>query len=71
MLPQQPHDTAPYHTIPRHIHLRPRRELQRVAGGNENIFPVRVEPWTLTAYVYPHIQRRMDPARPLELPYGT
>ncbi len=31
------------------------RELMRVSGGN--LFVVRVEPWTLTAYLYPGAKR--------------
>lgn len=33
------------------------RELQRVAGSN--LFVVRVEPWTLTAYLYPGAKRTL------------
>lgn len=29
------------------------RELHRMAGGRDNLFIVLVQPWTLTAYLYP------------------
>lgn len=37
------------------------RELCRVSGGN--LYVVRVEPWTLTAYFYPGAKRRVDMKR--------
>lgn len=33
------------------------RELMRISGGN--LFIIRVEPWTLTSYVYPGTRRRL------------
>jgi hypothetical protein len=33
------------------------RELQRVSGGQ--LYIVRVEPWTLTAYLYPGAKRTL------------
>ena len=33
------------------------KELMRVSGGN--LFVARVEPWTLTAYLYPGAQRTL------------
>lgn len=35
------------------------RELRRVSGGN--LFVVRVEPWTLTACLYPGAKRTLPP----------
>lgn len=35
------------------------RELRRVSGGE--LFVVRVEPWTLTAYLYPGAKRTLPP----------
>ncbi len=32
------------------------RELQRIAGSPDNLFLVFVEPWTLTAALYPGAQ---------------
>ncbi len=40
------------------------RELLRVAGSPENLFIVRVEPWTLTAYLYPGAKRTVPPSLP-------
>jgi hypothetical protein len=37
------------------------REVQRVAGSPENLFVVRVEPWTLTAFLYPGARRVVTP----------
>ena len=28
-------------------------EIQRIAGSMKNVFIIRVEPWTLTAFFYP------------------
>lgn len=36
------------------------RELVRVSGGN--LYVVRVEPWTLTSFLYPHAQRTLPAA---------
>lgn len=36
-----------------------KREILRVAGGCKNVFVCRVEPWTLTAYLYPGAHRRV------------
>jgi len=33
------------------------REIERVSGGN--VFVTRVEPWTLTAYLYPGARRTL------------
>jgi len=38
------------------------RELCRISGGE--LYAVRVEPWTLTAYLYPGAQRRIPVLRP-------
>lgn len=35
------------------------RELRRISGGE--LFVVRVEPWTLTAYLYPGAKRTLPP----------
>jgi hypothetical protein len=35
------------------------RELLRVAGSRDNLFIVRVEPWTLTAHLYPGAKRTL------------
>lgn len=43
------------------------RELLRVAGSRDNLFVVRVEPWTLTAYLYPGARRTL-PAASLPTP---
>lgn len=34
-------------------------EILRVAGGPENVFVVRVEPWTITSVVYPGARRML------------
>lgn len=49
------------------------RELSRVAGSRDNLFIVRVEPWTLTAYLYPGARRTLPPSdlpTPLQLTGG-
>lgn len=38
-------------------------ELLRVSGSPDNLFIVRVEPWTLTAYLYPGAQRTLAPGQ--------
>jgi hypothetical protein len=38
-------------------------ELLRVAGSPDNLFVVRVEPWTLTAFLYPGAQRTITPGQ--------
>ena len=35
------------------------REILRIAGSVENIFPVYVDPWSLTAILYPGAHQRM------------
>lgn len=35
------------------------REILRVAGSADNLFIVSVEPWTLTAYLYPGARRTL------------
>jgi hypothetical protein len=44
------------------------RELDRISGGN--VFIVRVEPWTLTAYLYPGAKRTVAPHLCVEAPSG-
>jgi hypothetical protein len=39
-------------------------ELSRIAGGPENLFIVRVEPWTAAAYLYPGAKRTLPGALP-------
>ena len=42
-------------------------ELKRIAG--DNLYICRVDPWTLTAYLYPGTKRRLAaPVAPLPLP---
>jgi hypothetical protein len=38
-------------------------ELIRVAGTPANLFVVRVEPWTLTAFLYPGARRTITPGQ--------
>lgn len=40
-----------------HDHEAAVEELMRVAGSPENLFVVRVEPWTLTSVLYPGAER--------------
>ena len=35
-------------------------EILRVAGGPENVFVVRVEPWTITSFAYPGARRTLS-----------
>jgi hypothetical protein len=39
-------------------------ELLRVAGGVENLYIVRVEPWTLAGHLYPGARQTLSPHAP-------